>query len=219
MANHPKYRSTFGFLDILFNLSLVMAVLFVLSFLLINPITKSGTIDPRTHFIIKVSWPDGNPNDIDVWVKSSQRHIIGFRSKDSEIMHLDRDDVGRVNDYIIINGSLEQNSINQEIVSIRQQVDMKYTVNIHYFSWREDDGAELKTPVKIELIRIQPFEVIKTTEVIMTSEGQEKTALVFETFGGVDFVQLLPPTYDPIVNTSSNPHFSTPSSPQNVPTP
>jgi hypothetical protein len=39
-----------GFTDLLFNALLGFVVMFVLAFLLINPIAKSGAIDPKAEF-------------------------------------------------------------------------------------------------------------------------------------------------------------------------
>ena len=48
-----------AFTDLLFNALLGFVVMFVLAFLLINPIAKSGAIDPKAEFLITLTWPEG----------------------------------------------------------------------------------------------------------------------------------------------------------------
>ena len=40
----PRYRSSFGFIDLLFNMLIGFVFLFMLAFLLINPVAKKETI-------------------------------------------------------------------------------------------------------------------------------------------------------------------------------
>ncbi len=58
-----------GFTDLLFNALLGFVVMFVLAFLLINPIAKSGAIDPKAEFLITLTWPDGRREDVDLYVE------------------------------------------------------------------------------------------------------------------------------------------------------
>jgi hypothetical protein len=55
-----------GFTDLLFNALLDFVVMFLLAFLLINPVAKSGAIDSKAEFLITLSWPDGRLEDVDL---------------------------------------------------------------------------------------------------------------------------------------------------------
>ena len=43
----PRYRSSFGFIDLLFNLLVGFVFLFMLAFMLINPVAKKETIKQK----------------------------------------------------------------------------------------------------------------------------------------------------------------------------
>ena len=66
-----KYSSNLAFVDLLFNLLVGFTSLFVIAFLLINPIAKSGVIDPPIRLMIEMRWDDSSPRDIDLHVHSS----------------------------------------------------------------------------------------------------------------------------------------------------
>jgi hypothetical protein len=43
--------------------------MFVLAFLLINPIAQTGAVDAKAEFLITLSWPDGRREDVDLYVE------------------------------------------------------------------------------------------------------------------------------------------------------
>ena len=47
-----KYKSSVAFIDLLFNITIGLAMLFIVAFLLINPITKKGDVIVKAEFII-----------------------------------------------------------------------------------------------------------------------------------------------------------------------
>ena len=53
------------FSDLLFNTLLIFVMLFTVALLAMNPKAKTGVIDAKAEFIVTVTWPDMNPNDID----------------------------------------------------------------------------------------------------------------------------------------------------------
>ena len=96
--NTTRYKSTFAFVDLLFNLLVGFTFLFMLAFILINPVAKKEVLDPKAEYLIVVSWDDKSQNDIDVWVKDNDGNAVSFRSKDIALMNIDRDDLGARND-------------------------------------------------------------------------------------------------------------------------
>ena len=74
-----RYKSTFGFVDLLFNLLVGFTFLFMLAFILINPVAKKEVLDPKAEYLIVVSWDDKSQNDIDVWVKDNDGNAVSFR--------------------------------------------------------------------------------------------------------------------------------------------
>ena len=47
-----------------------------------NPIPKTGVINPKAEYIITVSWPDNNPDDIDTYVQNPTGGLVWFRGKE-----------------------------------------------------------------------------------------------------------------------------------------
>jgi hypothetical protein len=75
-----------GFTNLLFNALLGFVVMFALAFLLINPIAKSGAIDPKAEFLITLAWANG----VDLYVEDPAGNLVWFRSREAGLMHLDR---------------------------------------------------------------------------------------------------------------------------------
>jgi hypothetical protein len=100
MANKPRYKSGFGFIDLLFNLLVGFTFMFILAFILINPVAKKASVDPKAEYIVLVTWDDTSTYDIDTWVMDDQNNIISFRRKDHALIHLERDDMGISNDRV-----------------------------------------------------------------------------------------------------------------------
>ena len=65
-------------------------MLMFLAIIFMNPIPKTGVINPKAEYIITVSWEDNNPDDIDIMFKT-QLVLFGLEGK-NRIVHLDRDD-------------------------------------------------------------------------------------------------------------------------------
>jgi len=165
-----------GFTDLLFNALLGFVVMFILAFLLINPIAKSGAVDPKAEFLITLTWPDGREEDVDLYVEDPAGELVWFRRREAGLMHLDRDDLGQRNDMIEIAGRFVINPLNQEIVSIRGIVPGEYVVNLHLY--RAADGKPVPATVKIEKLNPK-VELIFFGPVTLTEAGEERTAARF----------------------------------------
>ena len=60
------------FYDMLFNMLIAFVFCFIVALLAMNPkALKAGDIPSKAEYIISVSWPDMNPNDIDTWVQQA----------------------------------------------------------------------------------------------------------------------------------------------------
>ena len=100
-----RYGSNLSFNDVLFNALLGFVVLFVLALLLINPITKQGDIPTKAELMITLEWDEESRDDIDIWILGPLMGApISFQNKHSGFMHLDRDDLGRSNDVMMVDG-------------------------------------------------------------------------------------------------------------------
>lgn len=179
------YGSQIAFIDLLFNTLVGFVFLFVLAFILINPVAKKSNVEVIAEFIITTSWPDGSADDIDTWVKDPAGNVVGFKQKDRGLMNLDRDDLGRSNDTIkTLNGDEIYIRQNIEHVTIRGIIPGEYIVNVHLYrrAARTDVGKsdyyEL-IPVRVNVEKLNPYGVVYIKEVKLAFKGEEKTVLRF----------------------------------------
>ncbi|MDO6513680.1 hypothetical protein [Neptuniibacter sp. 2_MG-2023] len=164
------------FTDLLFNVLLTFTFLFLIALLLLNPPAKSGIIDPKAEFIITVSWPDGDPNDIDVWATGPEGTKVWYKKAQDGLMHLDRDDRGLANDTQVVNGKEIINPLNQEVLTIRGRPSGEFVINVHYFK----SETKKKVPVTVYLAEVNPvMKVLYYQTTVLAEEGDEKTVVRF----------------------------------------
>lgn len=164
------------FTDLLFNALLTFTFLFLIALLLLNPPAKTGIIDPKAEFLITVSWPDGDPNDIDVWATGPNGKKVWYKRTHDGLMHLDRDDRGLANDKQVVNGREIINPLNQEVLTLRGRPPGEYVVNVHYF--KTENQAEV--PVTVYLAEVNPkMKVLHYHTAVLANEGDEATAVRF----------------------------------------
>ena len=176
MSVKDRLRSD-PFTDLLFNALLGFTFLFLVAIMFMNPEAKSGIIDPKAEYILTINWADNSPDDIDVWVEDPEGKLVWFRSPEADLLHLDRDDRGLVNDMITINGEEVQNPLNQEVVTLRGIVKGEYVVNVHYYA--SETGKPVD--VNVRLVKVNPvLKVIYYGTVNLEKKGEEKTALRFK---------------------------------------
>lgn len=164
------------FSDLLFNTLLAFVMLFAVAMIAMNPKAKSGVIDAKAEFIITVTWPDLNPNDIDTWVQDPGGNLVWFRAREGGMMHLDRDDRGLSNDTIVINGQKVVNPLNQEVVTIRGFAPGEYTVNLHYYDTQNGEPVT----ANVSVVKVNPrAEVVFYGAATLQRKGDEVTAVRF----------------------------------------
>ncbi len=174
----PRYRSSFGFIDLLFNLLVGFVFLFMLAFMLINPVAKKETIKPKAEYFITLEWDAEKPYDLDVWVKDNLGHVVSFRRPDDALIHLERDDLGTINDtYYDADGKLVYLKENRETVAIRTNEPRNYLVTIHFYNARKNPAPLVHATVK--LIKINPYREEYHKKLFFSQEGQELPAMVF----------------------------------------
>jgi len=164
------------FTDILFNALLGFAVMVFIAFALIRPDAKTGAVDIKAEIIITASWPDRNPDDIDVYVEDPQGNIVWYYVKEAGLIHLDRDDRGNYRDTITVNGAEVDSPLNQETVTVRGIVPGEYVVDV--FRYTATTGEPVPVTIKVE--KINPtLTVIHYGRVILTRKADEQTAIRF----------------------------------------
>jgi hypothetical protein len=200
-----RQSNPFGvaFTDLLFNALLGFVVMFLLAFLLINPVARTGAVDAKAEFLITLAWPDGRREDVDLYVEDPSGNLVWFRAREAGLMHLDRDDLGRSNDVIQVGGREIVNPINQEVVSIRGILPGEYVVNLHLY--RADHDQRVPTAVKVEKLNPK-VEIVFYGEVVLTRQSEERTAVRFAVRpdGSVGDVNQLPKAIVPLRRTASS---------------
>lgn len=182
------------FYDMLFNMLIAFVFCFIVALLAMNPkALKAGDIPSKAEYIVNVSWPDHNPNDIDTWVQDPGGNLVWFRQREAGLMYLDRDDRGDANDAIVVNGQRIATPFRQEVVTVRGVVPGEYTVNAQYYQSRNGQPVD----VTVTVIKVNPrADVVFYGQVKLARQGDEATAVRFTLLpdGQVVNVNTLPKT-------------------------
>jgi len=176
------------FVDLLFNLLLGFAFLFIISFLMIQPILKKAEVHTQAEYIITVTWPLNNKDDVDTWIEDPLGNIVYFKNKEAGLVHLDRDDLGDMNDTIYLaDGTKIKYPYNQEILTIRGFVGGEWTLNLHMYSKREKSP----TTARVTVDKLNPkLKTIIAKDVILEERGDEITVARFEMGSNGDILSI-----------------------------
>jgi hypothetical protein len=174
-GNYPREKFD-PFSVMLFKGLQVVAFLFFIALLVINPEAKTGKIDTKAEFLITVSWPDSHPDDVDLYAEDPAGNIVWYHVREAGFMVLDRDDRGGLNNTIVVNGKRISSPIRQETVSIRGLVAGEYTVNVnHYLA-----TTAQPVPVSVKVEKVNPaLEVVHYDTLSLDHTGHERTAVRF----------------------------------------
>ncbi len=181
----------------LFNILIAFVFCFIIALLAMNPkAKKEGDIPAKAEFIITVSWPDMNPNDIDTYVEDPAGTMTWFRARESGLMHLDRDDRGLSGDVLKVNGKDVVNPLNQEVVTIRGFSAGEYTVNVQYYESKNNDPVD----VTVSVVKVNPrADIVFYGTLRLDRKGDERTAVRFTVSpdGSVSDINTLPKSLVP----------------------
>ena len=173
------------FYDMLFNMLIAFVFCFIVALLAMNPkATKAGDVPAKAEFIITLSWPDNDPNDLDAWVQGPGGDIVWFRQREAGLLHLDRDDRGLSNDTVVVDGRRIVNPVNQEVVTLRGIAPGEYVVNVHYYDGskteRPEPGAGGPVRAIVSVVKVNPrAEVVFHGTRTLDGPGAETTMLRF----------------------------------------
>ena len=171
------YYNNTSFLDLLFNTLVGFVMLFIISFLLINPSIKKADIKTKAEFVITVTWSDNSQDDVDTWLQDPTGNVLHFRQKDVGLAHLDRDDLGKINDFITLDdGRKVEYSHNQELTTIRGFVTGEWVLNVHMYNKRDANP----TLVEVRIDKLNPkVETVFYKKIVMKSRWEEITVTRF----------------------------------------
>lgn len=178
MESPERYRSTLAFVDLLFNILLGFVFLFIVAFILINPVAKHADIIVPAEYMIVMTWPAHSDNDLDLWVRDPQGNRVGYRSREGGVMHLDRDDLGSRGDRITAPAGTPAHviALNREVVTLRGTMPGEYVISVHFYM---DRDTQYPVPVTVEVIKINPYQIVYNQTQNFTAQGQELPFMQF----------------------------------------
>jgi hypothetical protein len=186
-GNYPDDKPFDPFSVMLFKALQVVAFLFFIALLAMNPEAKQGKIDTKAEFIITLGWPDNHPDDIDLYTEDPLGNIVWYHEREAGFMVLDRDDRGGLNNSVSVNGRKIMSPLRQEIVSIRGLMAGEYTVNVNYYL----ATTTAPVPVSVKIEKINPtVEVVYYDTLTLDHMGQEKTVARFKLAANGDVIDV-----------------------------
>lgn len=172
-----QYDTHLSLLDMNMIVAMGFALLFLFAYALIQDyLKKDVNIKLKAEFVITVTWPDNNKDDVDTYLQDPLGNLLYFQKKDIGTAHLDRDDVGMASDTIILENGVEKRyNSNREITQIRAIIPGEWILNIHMY--KKNQSASTATTV--EIVKLNPYKVIHFEKVVLTRDGEEETILRF----------------------------------------
>ena len=194
-----RTRSYLSFVDFLFILLLAFISMFILALLLINPVTKTSEVERKAEFLIILDWDKNSSDDIDLWIEDPVGNVLSFKNKTAGLMHLDKDDLGKVNDIIYLpDGTSQIIELNREVATFRGWVKGEYAINVHMYSKRD----VIPTNATVTMLRVNHYKILFEEHVILTVRGEEHTIrrVTLDTSGDVTKTNK---NYKPFINRIS----------------
>lgn len=123
-------------------------------------------IEAKAEFMVLVDWSYKSRNDVDVWLRDPVGDVVSYKKKDQHGITLERDDLGKGGD---------KDPYRREIITVREYRPGQYTVNVMMFTMQQ----ETPEPVKVQVLKMNPFQIISEREVVLEKEGHEITSVTF----------------------------------------
>lgn len=167
------------FLDMLFTMGGVFLYMVMVALPHINEQSKQSSLTdvPAGNISVVATWPEGD-TDVDLWVYgTAEMAPVGYSNANGAVWNLLRDDLGTQPDAT---------PLNMENAFSRGIIPGEITINAHCYRC-----PQLPVPVDIE-VRANPTgaggksgasKILVTTKVMLTKQGQEKTAIDFKIDG------------------------------------
>ena len=148
---------------------------------MMNPPTKTGDIPTKAEFMIILEWDEDSGADIDLWIQRDEEAPVGYKNKESAVLHLERDDLGHSSDTVMINGESKVVKINREVITVRGLVPGDYYVGVHYY--REPAVSHYEEKVNgvpqpdstvrgtVTFADVNPYKEVWAQEFVIDEEG------------------------------------------------
>ena len=162
---HKKYSSYTSYNDMLFNVLIGFVLLFILAFMLINPITKKADIPAKAEIMVVLDWDDMSKDDVDLWIKGTGMvQPLSFQVKNADFWHLDRDDLGESTDVTYVAGERVMLRYNREVATMRGLMTGDFHINVHMYKKKDNKP----TTVSITLIDVNPYKELYKMKTTLT---------------------------------------------------
>jgi hypothetical protein len=183
-SNRNKYNSRVGFTDLLFNLVIGFVYLFVIAFILINPITKKGDVIKKADYLIVIEWDHNLNDDVDLWVQDPAGNTVAFVNKQAGLMHLEKDDLGYSSDEYRNGNEVRLVNLNREVVTLRGVIPGEYHVMAHIYNklYTVHEGTptrDLPGTITVQIIKINPYNEMYISKYPYSEIGQEISLVRF----------------------------------------
>jgi hypothetical protein len=183
-SNRNKYNSRVGFTDLLFNLVIGFVYLFVIAFILINPITKKGDVIKKADYLIVIEWDHNLNDDVDLWVQDPAGNTVAFVNKQAGLMHLEKDDLGYSSDEYRNGNEVRLVNLNREVVTLRGVIPGEYQVMAHIYNklYTVHEGTptrDLPGTITVQIIKINPYNEMYISKYPYSEIGQEISLVRF----------------------------------------
>lgn len=169
-----RYSSNLAFVDLLFNLLVGFTSLFVIAFMMINPISKTGEMTPPIKMFVEIEWPEDLNTDIDLFVRGPDGRLVYYANKDSGYITLERDDLGWGSDTYEINGQEVTVHRNYEVANFSELPPGEYVIAVFYFS---TEGPAIDVPVNVRTV--SPHRVVYEGALENLTPRTERTVVSF----------------------------------------
>ena len=172
MRQIRRFHNNLAFVDFLFILLLAFISMLILALLLINPVTKQSEVERKAEYIIVLEWDKESHDDVDLWVRNPLKKHVSFRNKVEGLMHLDKDDLGTVNDTLVLpDGTRQIILLNREVVTLRGWHAGEYVINVHMFNKK----TAVPTNITVQMIKINPYKILFEEKIVLLTRGEEAT--------------------------------------------
>lgn len=161
--NNTLYR------DMLMLMLMAFVAMVVLMLPVLNPPANEANIDPPGNLIVTITWPPGD-TDVDLWVDGpGELAPVGYSNTSGLLWNLLRDDLGTF---------LDTTGINYENAYTRGIISGDYVINVHCFRCNILP-QRVEVEISVQREDVKGVDVIATTNVALSQNGQELTALRF----------------------------------------
>ena len=189
MSKGSDKANAIAAIDLLLNLLMLFVVVAAIAMAKMARSDPGKAVEMKAELVIEMTWPDGNFDDLDLWLRLPDGRKVGFNNKDVGVATLDRDDRGAWGDtYRAGPGEpIQVIRVNKEVTTIRANLPGRYVVNVHYYNHftAEEIGAEetdpSPNPVTVKMTKLNPKVVeLVSRQLEVGKVGSQRTAFCFE---------------------------------------